>query len=347
MAHEIDSIAFRGSRNDIWHRLGAAMPAGGTIDEWSQAAGLGWHAEKSQALARRPSGELVPVEGQFHLTRSDNGFPLGYVSDQYQPVQPADVLEWFRRYVSVDDRFEIDVAGSLKRGKVIWATATYRGGSDVAGEKHVARLLMTTSFDGSSATVNQATMTRVVCNNTLRAALTGDKRAMIRTTHATRFNAAKVGKELAGIAESVETYKAMGEAMSRAEMPSTDTSAFFKSLLDIPFDAKWSDLSARKRNIFDDLRKSYSRTVQEGTPRDTPWCALNAVTRYVDHDRSTRGDVSDGFYSAQFGSGDDMKRQAADLLAKYTETARSAAGVPVPASFLEDAVSRLAAEAVA
>lgn len=341
MAHEIDSIAYLGSRNDVWHRLGNEMPAGGAIDDWARAAGLGWHAEKSQAAAIRPNGETVTVEGQYHLTRSDNGYPLGYVSGQYQPVQPRDVLDWFARYVSVDDRFELDVAGALKRGRVIWATATYRGDSDVVGEKHVARLLMTTSFDGSSATINQGTMTRVVCANTLRVALTGDKRAMVRTTHATKFDAARTGRELAGIAASVETYKAMGEAMSRAEMPASDVSACFKALLDIPFDARSSDVSTRKMNIFGDLDRAYRRTVEEGTPRGTVWTALNAVTRYVDHGRSSRGDESDQFHSANFGSGDNMKRQCAELLTKYTETARHAAGVAVPADFLRNAEARL------
>lgn len=341
MAHEIDSIAFRGSRRDIWHRLGTEMPEGGTIEQWAEAAGLGWHAERSATLARRPNGELVEVPGSVTLTCSDNGRPLGIVSDQYRPVQPRDVLDWFARYIACDDRFELDVAGALRQRRVIWATAIYKGDSDVVGEKHVARLLMSTTFDASAATINQGTMERAVCANTLRIAH-ADKRAVVRTTHAAKFDPARVGRELASIAESVETYKAMGEAMNRVEMSVADTSAFFKTLLDIPFDATRADISSRKANIFEELNRAYKRTVAEGTQARTPWCALNAVTRYVDHERSTKGDASDGFYSAQFGSGDDMKRQAADLLTKYTETARPNAGVQVPADFLANAEARLA-----
>ena len=49
------------------------------------------------------------------------------------------------------------------------------------------------------------------------------------------------------------------------------------------------------------------------------WNALQAVTRYVDHERSVRGDdsVSDAekrFVSSQFGSGENMKAQAMALL---------------------------------
>jgi len=45
-----------------------------------------------------------------------------------QPHQPAELLDWFKQYISVDDRFQIDVAGSLKQGEIIWATATFNGG---------------------------------------------------------------------------------------------------------------------------------------------------------------------------------------------------------------------------
>ena len=39
------------------------------------------------------------------------------------------------RYISVDDRFQLDVAGSLKGGAVIWATAKFNGDIDIAGDR--------------------------------------------------------------------------------------------------------------------------------------------------------------------------------------------------------------------
>src|SRR5690348_11680242 len=141
MAHNIDftnnraNIAFLGSRADIWHRLGQEMQPNMTIAEWAQAAGLEWSAVKVPAIANLSGVQFdhIPacdrfkrVEGQNFLVRSDNGHPLGYVSDIYQPVQPAEVLAWFERYISVDDRFHLDVAGSLKQGEIIWATAGFR-----------------------------------------------------------------------------------------------------------------------------------------------------------------------------------------------------------------------------
>jgi phage/plasmid-like protein (TIGR03299 family) len=323
MAHEIDmsngraNVAFTGSRRDIWHRLGTEITAGASIEEWSKAAGLDWHVEKSPAYCK-VNGEFNRVPNFCHLTRSDTKAPLGYVSESnFKPVQPAEVLSWFQRYVSVDDRFQLSCAGSLRGGGRIWATATYNGPITVAGSEHTAHLLMTTGFDGSLATWNQGSMTRTVCNNTLMASL-ADKRAQVRTTHSQRFVAANVAKELAGLAKSFDVYKAMGDAMATVELAGADISRFFKSVLDIPFETPAADISTRKLNQFDALRSAYSATVAEGTERNTAWCALNAVTRYVDHVRSvqeTEATVTNSrLASGQFGSGADLKATAWNLI---------------------------------
>jgi phage/plasmid-like protein (TIGR03299 family) len=204
----------------------------------------------------------------------------------------------------------------LKNGEIIWATASFKDSLLVVGEAHKARLLMTTTFDGSGATINKATMTRVVCNNTLDAALS-DKKATIRTRHNTKFNADRVRAELATIAAGFEHYKAMAEAMVAVDVAPDDISKFFKGLLDIPFDAKQDDISGRKMNQFRALSDAYRATIQEGTQAGTAWTALNAVTRYVDHDKATRGGANQDearVLSANFGSGATMKARAVELL---------------------------------
>jgi phage/plasmid-like protein (TIGR03299 family) len=315
------NMAFLGSRNDIWHRLGQEMKPGMDIDAWAKAAGLEWSAIKVPAIAALNGKQFdhIPASDRFReveernfVVRSDNGHPLGYVSDRYQPVQPREVLEWFDRYIAVDDRFQLDVAGSLKNGEIIWATATYRDPLEIAGDKHTARVLMTTTFDGSGATINQGTMTRTVCNNTLNVAL-ADTRAVVRTRHNTKFDAGRVGKELAQIAKGFSAYKAMGDALAQNEMAKEEISDFFKACLDIPFDAKSSDISTRKMNQFKDVNRAYSKSVAEGAPAGSAWAALNAITRYVDHDRTSGPDEA-VFSTAQFGSGAQMKAQAVELL---------------------------------
>jgi hypothetical protein len=92
--------------------------------------------------------------------------------------------------------------------------------------------------------------------------------------------------------------------------------------LDIPADAKPADISTRKQNIARDLVGAYNATkVERNSTQDDVWSALQAVTRYVDHDRTVRG--SDGtpdsllasrFEAGTWGSGDDLKGKALGLL---------------------------------
>jgi phage/plasmid-like protein (TIGR03299 family) len=338
MAHNIDmtngraNIAFLGSKNDVWHRLGHEMPEGKSIEEWAKEAGLDWHAVKVPAIADLSDGtrwshiptaaRLAQARDRSFVVRSDNGAMLGdnCVSDVYQPVQPAEILAWFDKYISVDERFQLDVAGSLKGGSIIWATARFRSPVEIAGDNHMARVLMSTTFDGSGATINQMTTTRVVCQNTLRAAHSDKHKAIIRTRHNTRFNAERVGGELAQLAQSIAGFKAIGDAMAQVTMTAAEVSAFFKTCLDIPLEAKHEDISTRKANQFRALSQAFTttrreRNAKQGDPIDV-WSALQAVTRYVDHDRvSINGDQGEKqFFSAQFGSGDALKGVAMELL---------------------------------
>lgn len=298
MAHNIDmsngraNIAFLGSRNDIWHKLGNEMLEGQTLDQWAEAAGLA-HTVSKVPVYVDLNGAKVIIPNAKAIQRDDTGLVLGMATDQYQIHQPREALEFAQRYVDIDSRFKIDVAGSLKEGRIIWVTATFdpngTGTIDVGGSAALIRLLMSTTFDATGATINKLTGTRVVCNNTLDVALGGDKRAEVRTRHTAKFNADKVARELEGMAQSVDKYKAFGDQMADTRMVKATVAKYFKALLEIPFDAKAEDVSSRKMNQFGELNKAYGQTVQEGAPAESAWAALQSVTRYVDHSKSTRG----------------------------------------------------------
>lgn len=333
MAHNLDmtndrvNFAFLGDRKDIWHRLGDEMQPGMTIEDWADASGLNWNAIKVPAIASLSGSQFDHldaasrfrrVEGQNFVVRSDTGHPLGYVSDRYQPCQPQEVLDWFQRYIGVDDRFVLDTAGSLKQGEIIFVTAKFIEPLSIVGDKHIARLLMTTTFDGTGSTINKALMTRVVCNNTLDAGL-AERGATVRTRHNTKFDVDKVAGELANIAKGFTAYASMAEAMALRNMAVSEVSDFFKACLEIPFDAKQGDLSTKKQNQFTALQSAYRATVAEGTKAGTAWAALNTITRYVDHDKTVRdasGSRKDEarVLSANFGSGAALKAKAVNLL---------------------------------
>ena len=331
MAHNIEnrdgvySFAFTGERSEIWHRLGQELPHDASEAQWIAASGFDYRVEKVPAIASlngpefdhiAPELRFVETDKRFTV-RQDNGHVLGIAGEGYQTVQPYDIWAWFRDYITTDDRFHIDAAGVLGSGERLWMTARFNGSLDVAGDRHIPRLLMSTSFDASQATRNEATMTRVVCQNTLRAAHMNAK-ALIKTRHNTKFDGRQVHRELGQIAQSFVEYKALGDAMAQTAMTRDSVQSFFATLLGVAPDAKAADISTRTKNIAQDLAASYRRTQSErNSQRDDVWTALQAVTRYVDHDRSVRNAANETvgrFDSGTFGSGDAMKGKAINLL---------------------------------
>lgn len=324
----VDSFAFIGERSEIWHAKGNQMTAASTREEWDVASGHNYRVVKVPAIAAFNSDDFSHfpddrrfVESEyFFLARQDNGHIFAPVTRTYQPVQPGTIDDWFDAYIAHDDRFRKDAAGTLGDGERLWTTARFDHDLTVAGDRIIPRLLMSTSFDATQATRNEATTTRVVCQNTLRAAHMSAK-AVIKTTHRTTFDGARVRRELATIVQSFDEFKRMGDAMAQVKVDQKQANEFIRNLLDIPLDAKRSDVSTRTQNIVADLERSINRTLNERNTNDPDlWCLLNGVTRYADHDRSVRTDngardvTAARFDAATFGAGDALKGKAMGLL---------------------------------
>jgi hypothetical protein len=117
-------------------------------------------------------------------------------------------------------------------------------------------------------------------------------------------------------------------------------SRVFKACLDIPFDARQEDVSARKMNQFEELKRCYRQTVNEGTEPGSAWTALNSITRWRDHDRGTRGGANETearFVSAQFGSGAAIKAKAVAYLDEMSDGELLRAAIAKTAAAKDDA----------
>jgi phage/plasmid-like protein (TIGR03299 family) len=310
------NMAFTGDRNDIWHREGTQLQPGMSIEQWATAAGLKWHSESTPVFARLPDGTEIATPW-FAGIRSDTRYPLGIHSERYETHQPQDFLEFMFQYVSVDPRFAMDTAGAIDHGKRIWANASYAEDMTIGGDQHRVYLLGCTAFDGTLASTFIASFVRTVCDNTMRANLALRGVPSIKLRHNTKFDADRVGKQLAEVVKTFEAYKAMGDAMAARHVDEMQLKCLFKSVLDIPWDTPVKDVSARKVNQYKALWDAYAQTGRETEP-GTAWCALNGVTRWVDHDRDVRGNGAPAdtarFTSANFGPGVALKEKAVAFL---------------------------------
>ena len=318
MAHMIDTTTGAAAMAYVgrtpWHGLGAQLQPGASIEEWTAAARLGYTVLESPVLYESPaSTELQRWPMRKVLHRSDTGAPLAVVSDGYRVVQPAEVMDFFRRLGELGG-FELETAGALSDGRRVWALARVSDGADVVdGDAVRPYLLFGTSYDGTMATVAKFTDIRVVCNNTVVRAL-GEGNGSVRVLHSERFDADEVRLQLGIVASSWERFLVQSRALAGVPMSGTEADEFVKALLE-PYHSgrlEIQDTRAYKRV----LQLFNGAAIGADIPgvAGTRWAMLNAVTQLVDHERG-RSD-STRLESAWFGTGAAMKQRAVDLLAE-------------------------------
>lgn len=345
MAHEIATqtngkaaMAYVGQTP--WHGLGQKVTQGAPIETWMQEAGFDWKAVKADVLYR-PEGVTSPLTmpGSSVIYRDDSQTPLAVVGSDYQIVQPREVLEFFRD-LTESGGWHIHTAGILREGRKLWALARNHteGFVGQGHDKVRGNLLMATSLDGSMKTHCGMTAIRVVCANTVRAALSADGHNMVKVSHRSVFDADAVKAELGLARESFELF--MQRARKLAESPvgqdlardvlrelfgkptileaepvkvaaGTIDGSEFKQLLARPVS---TPKVRENRNVSAalELFNGAGMGADMPTAQGTAWGLLNAVTQHVDHAMgrgpNTRLD------SAWFGKGADLKTKAMELL---------------------------------
>jgi phage/plasmid-like protein (TIGR03299 family) len=328
VAHQLDftkgqaAIAYRG---DVpWHNLGNPILPYDDIDTIRIKAGIDYDVIKTPVrfdMEQKTPG-ITPFVGvqtsksACVLYRSDTGEDLSVVSNQYQVVQPRQIIEFYRD-LTEKFGFELEVVGALKGGRKVWALAKtgnaiqLRDRDDVRGY-----LLLATSYDGSMATQARNTGIRVVCNNTIELAV-AEGRPAVSVPHSTKFDADKIKRELR-IGEAWETFAQNAEAMSSRVVGRDETvqllMAAYYNLTSVDeikaFHADEKQAAASEKlmaRLTESLFNSPGANL--ASARGTLWGALNAVTHDVDFKLPSRTDDS-RLDKAWFGAGNQIKQRA-------------------------------------
>lgn len=282
-----------------WHGLGQKLTVGAPLEVWAKEAGMNWRVQRSKvhyAIDRSGGGAIAGMKewpDRHVLFRSDTKAPLAVVSDGYQIVQPGDVLEFFRD-LTAREGWALETAGTLFGGGRYWALAKTGHSIRVKGVDPVGGyLLLATSADGSIATTAKFESIRVVCNNTLSAAL-GHGEA-VRVRHSSKFDASEVKVELGLLDREWEEF---GEAAGRlAARKLTKKEALMtlvhawgdaaKLTIDIAKDgvdkAFEAQPNARVMAQVIDLFDGKARGANLASAKGTAWGLVNAATQYFDH----------------------------------------------------------------
>ena len=168
MSSMIESLFY--VRETPWHGQGIRVEEAPTSEDAIRLAGLDWEVNQQPIYLE----DGTQIKGNYANVRSSDGMPLGIVGDRYKIVQNTDAFAFTDALLGEGVRYE--TAGSLRDGKTIWLLARMPEQIEILGDKVDPYMVFTNTHDGSGAVRVCMTPIRVVCNNTLNAAMRGAKR---------------------------------------------------------------------------------------------------------------------------------------------------------------------------
>lgn len=297
-----------------WHGLGTVLPERVNSEQAIDAAHLDWRVDLKDVFTS--DGTLCEMSKA--TVRQDNGKVLGIVGNRYCVCQNNDAFRFFDSVVGSKEAM-YESAGALFEGRKIWILAKLPGTirlENVPGDEVKKYLLFANSFDGSSSIRMFFTPVRVVCNNTLTAAMNGGKGEgiSIRHTESAEENLDLARETLGFALKQYDKLDKTFNLLASRRLSSREAEKYFKTL--VP-DNPEAEHKTRTENIRQEMLDIFHNE-KNSLPgmEQTAWAAYNAVSEYTDHHRNVNGGrfnrnkAMKRMDSIVFGSGARLKMSA-------------------------------------
>lgn len=332
MAHEIGQYDNMLSVHKTpWHGLGVVLDDYPTIKEAQIISGLTWTVRKEPVCFQQVSENdvtLMPILDNFAVVRNDLNIPLGIVGKQYEPYQNEQMFAFMDTFTKTANS-KIETCGSLRNGRVVWALAQAGTSEYVKNDPTNQYFLFKNGFDGSQNIEVCFTNVRVVCNNTLTAALRTTKNVW-RIRHTSSLHA-QMDTVQAAIASQIQHEAHLANVMqelAKTQLTSAQVNQIVAEIViadvkeadEYLQDAKDLNALATKHQLKVIHKILALHDIGVGTDikgvRGTAYGVLQACTEYADHYRTIRrGDRSYAearFESIMMGSSHQFKTTAFD-----------------------------------
>jgi phage/plasmid-like protein (TIGR03299 family) len=346
MAHNLNfnertgHYSFFSVKEKAWHNLGRIVEDYPTSAAAIKYAGLDYEVIRTSLYARganiieTASGieirdEELQVPNYYANIRSDNNAVLGVVGKDYQIVQNREAFAFFDAIVGGGEGILYETAGALGNGERIFITAKLPGyirvgnGDDVT-EKYI---FLTTSHDGSGSITAAFTPIRIVCQNTLNAALRNMSN-VVRIKHTTGAkqrldNAHKV----MGLANTLSNEL---ENIFNQWAKVRITDAEVKKLIQLALCPNKETLDLLKKGAETAISTVFKNTVEDAfaygmiadtqlmeTTKGTLFGAYNAVTGYYQNVRNYKDDEAKLQSIVMGGTAQSKSQKAFELCASF------------------------------
>lgn len=278
-----------------------------------EKAGVDWSVEKIPSFVEH-NGNQVPT-GMEALVRSSDSKVLSQVGGKWEPCQNEQAFNFFNEYCAAGD-MEMNSAGSLKDGKIVYALAKVNESFDILGGDQIdSYLLFSNPHEYGKSIDIRFTPIRVTCMNTLAIALKGAGANATKVNHRRAFDPEQVKITLGLAHEKFDQYKEMAQLLSQKQFNEKTLIAYYNSLF--PSQAPAAEVCEYK-DLAPNAKKAYELLeTQPGAEygRGSWWQAFNSVTYLTDHQlgRSADGRMTSSWY----GVNQVKKRKAAELAVDF------------------------------
>lgn len=284
-----------------WHGEGVILDKPPkTIDEAIEIAGLDWEVIQRPVYAmvsEEGDEELVvePIEDYFVNVRTDTNSPLGIVTSRYTPVQNREAFSFLANVFGSEMHFE--TAGALMGGRRVWVMMKLPDWVEVGGDPIGQYAFISNSHDGKSSVLASMTPIRIVCQNTLGAAVRIAKGRNAQRTYTLRHlgNMSQKISEARNVLDVTinyyEQFKHVGDKLALTKVGDKKALNVLEKLF--PIEDGMGDRAAQNReeareavlSIFKGHGPDGDTT---GNSPGTAWTLYNAIGEYADWSREIR-----------------------------------------------------------
>lgn len=327
-----------GVKGEPWRMKGATnVEDCKTSEEVMIKAGLNFQVSKCEIVAQMPVRDFSDAEldrinedirkgnaflkdnkmyrvcpNNYTTYRTDYNIPLGSVKNKYTIVQNKDAFNFFDDAIGKDKAIW-QTAGAWGNGERVFVSAKLPENILVKGDPVDTYLVFTNSHDGSSGVKILFTPIRVICRNTLNAAIRSAKN-FVTFRHTNQVhNKIALAQEVLGISkiyaqDTQEVYNELAnikmnddqviEYLCRQFLSEEEANAViqnghtFKQIVDrrwITIEA--AEISMRKANQISDTWEYYHTGPGQAQIAGTAWGAANAISGYFSNVDTSVADI--------------------------------------------------------
>jgi len=301
-----------GNGERAWHGMGTVTDGTLPAREAFETANALFSVEKRELQYRFNSPQFENTNpdvfsmrpaGVFGVVRTDTQQLLGVVSKQYEIVQNDSLL---RMAEFIREEVDMDCVIVLSHGAKVCFTATLRGAETdiVPGDTVKRRIVGYLGHDGKTGCGAKFTNIRVVCQNTLTAALNeSGAHSSIRHKNGANANFDALINSIDVARQDFVTECELMREFSRASMGVSQ----FNEMVDEVYNINEGDVFRKRQHLERAFTSGYG---SEYAPRSV-WSAFNAITQIETSTRNTtRAKGNAQFARGTFGAGAQISKRA-------------------------------------